>query len=125
MSRLVEQQAATIARLQARIEHLEKLLYTPEIRDFLEGVRREAAHQRLKWEEEHDMQKAPADWHWLLSHLSGKALFHAAHIGHWPTMAQVNAYHREKYLHHIVTTAAACYNWHQFAAKNHGKPSEP
>lgn len=42
-----------------------------------------------------------ADWFWLLGYLGGKAL-HAHGAG--------NA---EKAEHHIITTAAACANWHR------------
>jgi hypothetical protein len=70
---------------------------TPEIKDFMVAVEREAKHQRLKWGSEHDAGKADVDWLWLLGYLAGKAI-------HAPTP--------EKALHHIITSAAACLNWH-------------
>lgn len=75
-------------------------LATPEIHDFMLAVEREAAHQRDRWETEHDSGKSPEDWLWLVAYLSVKA-------------TQANRYgDQKKYLHHIVTCAAACCNWH-------------
>lgn len=68
---------------------------TPEIEDFIKAIRNEALHQRERWGSEHDAGKTDADWFWLIGYLAGKAL-------HKP----------EKILHHIITTAAACLNWH-------------
>lgn len=70
-------------------------LSTPEIADFLAAVEREALHQRDRWGVDHDAGKADSDWFWLIGFLAGKAL-------HKP----------EKMLHHIITAAAACLNWH-------------
>jgi hypothetical protein len=84
---------AELARLQA-------LLNTPELHDFAKGVVLEAAHQRERWSTDHDAGKAPADWFWLLGYLGGKAL--KAHIDG----------NTEKALHHTISTAAACANWH-------------
>lgn len=71
------------------------LIHNPHTTDFLEAVRTEAAFQREHWKAEHDAGKDDADWFWLVGYLAGKAL-------HKP----------EKQLHHIITTAAACLNWH-------------
>lgn len=96
---------AAVAEARAQIEQLQKrntdlcaqlaTLNTPEIHDFIVAVEREAKHQRLRWGSDHDAGKADADWFWLIGYLAGKAL-------HKP----------EKQLHHIITTAAACLNWH-------------
>ena len=83
-----------------RLLELEAQLNTPETAFFLEGVKREAAHQRARWGSEHDEGKEPSDWFWLLGYLSGKAL--AAHI----------AGNIEKALHHTISSAAALANWH-------------
>lgn len=77
------------------------LLNTPELRDFASAVVREAAHQRSRWPAGHDANKAPADWFWLIGWLAGKA---------------VHATTDEKRLHHIITAAAACANWHAHEA---------
>jgi hypothetical protein len=78
-----------------RVAELEALINNPHTADFLEAVRLEAAHQRERWGTEHDDGKTDADWFWLVGYLAGKAI-------HKP----------EKQLHHIITTAAACLNWH-------------
>lgn len=70
-------------------------LNTPEIADFLVAVEREALHQRDRWGSEHDAGKTDADWFWLIGYLAGKAINKP-----------------EKLLHHVITTAAACLNWH-------------
>lgn len=70
-------------------------LNTPEIADFLAAVEREALHQRDRWAAEHDAGKTDADWFWLIGYLAGKAINKP-----------------DKILHHIITTAAACLNWH-------------
>lgn len=74
-----------------------RAINTPEIEDFLAAVHNEALHQRERWGSDQDAGKADADWLWLLGYLAGKALH-----------AQTD----EKRLHHIITTAAACLNWH-------------
>lgn len=73
-------------------------LSTPEIHDFIVAVEREALHQRDRWGSDHDAGKTDADWFWLIGYVAGKAL-------HKP----------EKRLHHIITTAAVCLNWHAHA----------
>jgi hypothetical protein len=77
------------------IERLDALINNPHTADFLEAVRTEAAHQRERWGSDHDAGKGDADWFWLIGYLAGKTLSKP-----------------EKQLHHIITTAAACLNWH-------------
>lgn len=88
-----------IALLSERVAELEAKLNTPEILDFVEAVRLEAAHQRQRWASDHDAGKTDADWFWLIGFLAGKALHNP---GGEP----------EKRLHRIVTVAAAAANWH-------------
>lgn len=83
-----------------RVRELEGERDQPETEDFFKGVPLEAAHQRHRWGVEHDGGKAPMDWFWLVGYLAGKCL--AAHI----------AGNQEKALHHAISTAAACANWH-------------
>lgn len=83
------------------IERLNAIINTPQADDFLRAVSTEAEHQRQRWGSEHDVGKTPADWFWLIGYLAGKAL-HAHASGNV-----------EKAEHHIITTAAACANWHQ------------
>lgn len=87
--------SAEIDALRAEVERLEALLNTPEIVDFLRGVELEAAHQRDRWAAT-DPLKTDADWFWTVGYLVGKAL-------HKP----------EKRLHHLITAAAALFNWHR------------
>jgi hypothetical protein len=86
--------------LRAEVDRLKKLINTPEILDFVKAVQIEAVHQRERWGTEQDEGKTAADWFWLLGYLAGKAL-HSDKVGD-----------HEKLLHHIITTAAACANWH-------------
>ena len=79
-------------------ERLSGLINTPRVDDFLKAVRTEAAHQIERWGAAHDEGKTDADWFWLIGYLAGKALNKP-----------------DKKLHHIITTAAACLNWHGHA----------
>lgn len=81
-------------------ERLTTLINTPELTDFTKGMQREAAHQRERWDTDHDDGKTAADWFWLLGYLAQKAMY-----------AQL-AGNINKALHHTITTAAACANWH-------------
>jgi hypothetical protein len=89
---------------EERAARLEALINTPELEDFLAGVRLEAAHQVERWGESHDRSKSAENWYWLLGYLAGKAL-RAAIIGD-----------RAKALHHCVSSAAALLNWHRAIA---------
>ena len=71
---------------------------TPEIKDFLLAVENEALHQRMRWGSEHDAGKTDQDWFWLIGYLAQKPLYPGCTL--------------DKSLHHMVTTAAACLNWH-------------
>lgn len=86
--------------LVEEIERLQGLLNTPEVNDFTDAVRREAAHQRERWGTDHDAGKQPEDWFWLLGYLAGKAL------------SAAKAGNRDKALHHTISSAAALANWH-------------
>ena len=90
------------AALEARVVELATQLNTPELHDFAQAVVLEAAHQRARWGSDHDAGKTPADWFWLIGYLAGKAL-HRAEQGEGDP---------DKCLHHIITTAAVCANWH-------------
>lgn len=91
----VERLGYEVCALQVENSRLSGLINNPHTADFLEAVRLEAAHQRERWGSDHDSGKTDAAWFWLVGYLAGKAL-------HKP----------EKQLHHIITTAAACLNWH-------------
>lgn len=106
--------AVTFIKMQEEINRLDALINNAHTKDFLEAVRLEAAHQREKWGVEHDAGKTDEDWYWLLGYLGGKAL-HAAKL-YEPDAMNIDANPPKpfitKQLHHIITTAAACLNWH-------------
>jgi hypothetical protein len=81
------------------VVRLDGLINTPQVIDFLEAVRTEAAHQRERWGEDHDSMKRREDWFWLIGYLAGKVI----------RPAQT----KEKRLHRIITIAAAALNWHR------------
>lgn len=89
-----------VAKAQARVAALEALINTPAIDDFLQAVKFEAAHQCERWGTANDAGKTPADWFWVIGYLAGKAL-HSMISGN-----------NHKALHHTISTAAACLNWH-------------
>lgn len=86
--------------LRAEVARLTGLLNSPETGDFLKGVSLEIPHQRERWGAQHDAGKGPLDWVWLLGYLVNKAA-KAALDGD-----------TEKALHHTISSAAACGNWH-------------
>lgn len=77
------------------IKRLDGLINNAHTDDFLSSVALEAAHQRERWPAEDDRGKTDPDWFWLLGYLAGKALTKP-----------------DKKVHHIITTAATCLNWH-------------
>jgi hypothetical protein len=95
---------ADLAKANAKLAAAEKdaakyrAINTPEIEHFLQAVHNEALHQRERWDSDHDAGKEDTDWYWLIGYLAGKAIR--------PNQT------REKVLHHIITTAAVCLNWH-------------
>lgn len=87
------------ARLES-VEEYKRSLDVPELEDFTKGTILEAQHQRQRWGDEHDTQKDPEEWFWLVGYLAGKGL-HAQRAGNM-----------EKFKHHLVTGAAVLANWH-------------
>jgi hypothetical protein len=68
---------------------------------FVEAVVNEARHQRLRYGDDHDLQKDGFDWYWTLGYLAAKA-GRADNDGDFA-----------KALHHTVTAAALLANWHR------------
>ena len=89
------------ADFQRENARLRALIDTPEIVDFVEAVKREAAHQRERWGESHDQDKSPEDWFWTLGYLAGKAL------------GAFKANDMPKALHHLVSSSALLSNQHR------------
>jgi len=85
---------------------LDALVNNPETENFLRGVQLEAGHQVEKWGEAHDRGKSAENWFWLVGYLAGKCL-RAAITGD-----------RTKALHHTISTAAACLNWHKAISRD-------
>lgn len=87
--------------LRSEIDRLNAIINSPQKEDFIRAVSTEAEHQRQRWGVKHDGGKSPSDWFWLIGYLAGKALH--AHASDNLAKAE----------HHIITTAAACANWHK------------
>lgn len=94
-----QQLDALLADERAKERH--RLVNTPETFHFLDGVAFEAEHQRQRWGTAHDAGKTPFDWVFLIGHLATRAA------------VQFVAGNLDKALHHCITTAAVCFNWHQ------------
>jgi len=115
-------------KLQAKakeFDRLHALVNTPELVDFPAAVHLEAVHQEERWGKKEQESKAAIDWFWLVGYLSGRALEHDREAER--LLAQVGgsdaeadrafydlqiAHHREKAVHHTITTAAALNHWH-------------
>lgn len=90
------------------IKRLNALINNPEIDDFLEGVRLEAAHQRDRYPKDHDGSKTAWDWFWLIGYLAQKAA----------VAAIAGDTHKAK--HHTISTSAAMFNWHRHLSAGKG-----
>lgn len=90
-----------IEQLEREILRLKAVINTPEIDDFLQGVRLEAAHQEERWGSTDDGGKSPIDWFWLLGYLGGKCL------------AACLAGDIRRAKHHTISSAAMLFNWHR------------
>lgn len=124
MKHLTQEEFDRLTAEAAEGRRLSALVNTPELLDFQKAVLLEAVHQQDRWGCAHDGGKTPADWFWLLGYLGGRALEHhkeaerldgeisnASAPGYEILRKQIT-YHREKAVHHCITTAAACANWH-------------
>lgn len=97
---MAELDSDALRAVLAELEQYRKLINTPQVTDFLESVRAEAAHQVHRWGEAHDRGKSAENWFWLVGYLAGKAL-----------RATIEG-DRDKALHHTISSAAALLNWH-------------
>jgi hypothetical protein len=97
----IDAHIAKHAEMAREVARLNAIINTPQADDFMRAVSIEAEHQRQRWGNSHDGGKEPADWFWLIGYLAGKALH--AHVSGDTAKAE----------HHVITTAAACANWHQ------------
>lgn len=97
---------------EAEINRLENALApidVPIIDDFIAGIQNESEYQRAHWGEEHDAEKNPADWLWLIAHLTTKA--HEA----------VRNGDMDKARHHTISAAATLFNWHSLLSGGVGQ----
>jgi hypothetical protein len=83
-----------------------ELINTPEINDFVSGVKAEAAHQTDKWGVDHEENKYPHDYALVIDKLKGKQA-----LAIWDKDI-------EKYKHHLITMAAASFNAHRQISKD-------
>ena len=90
----------TYEELKKKYEYVMRLVNTPELNDFAQGVVMEAIHQNNRWGPDHDREKTPLEWFWVLGHLANKATFYLL----------AGDYSKAK--HHLISTAALCNNWH-------------
>lgn len=127
MKHLTQEEFDRLTTEAAEGRRLSALINTPELLDFQKAVLLEAVHQQDRWGSDHDGGKTPEDWFWLISYLSGRALAHHKEAERLSTLVsevykendlarlaiegQID-FHREKAVHHCITTAAACANWH-------------
>ncbi len=82
-------------------EYRNQLINTPEVEDFMNGVKIEAVHQTEKWGADHEESKYPHDYSLVLDKLKGKQA-----LAIWDRNI-------EKYKHHLITMAAVCHNIHR------------
>jgi hypothetical protein len=96
----LEEMASLTIDVVAELQRLRAAINTPQIADFAAAIRLEAVHQVERWGVDHDAGKRAEDWVTLVAYLLGKAT--RAH------------YDRDgdKLLHHVITIAAVCSNWH-------------
>jgi hypothetical protein len=115
---------------EAERARLHDLVNTPELVNFPLAVQLEAVHQVERWGKEDRTSKEPLDWYWLVGYLAGRAQEHHKEAERLLPLLQawsLNSphakelldhlreqidFHREKAVHHCITTAAALSHWH-------------
>ena len=125
MKMLSDQEYETLLAKARECDRLHTLINTPELVAFPEAVHLEAIHQEERWGRKDRETKAAIDWFWLVGYLAGRALEHdkeAERLAHMAAAedsdagrafyAKHIALHREKAVHHTITTAAALNHWH-------------
>jgi hypothetical protein len=98
--------AHDLETMRSEVARLQLLINTPELEDFLQGVKVEQAHQVERWGDAHDRSKSAENWYWLVGYLAGKAL------------RSSTSGDREKALHHTISSAAALFQWHKAIARD-------
>jgi hypothetical protein len=106
----------------ARADELQALIDTPELVDFPKAVHLEAVHQVVRCGTADREGKGPYEWFWLLSHLATRALEHHKEAERLSAVSGAQqcdeahssaiAHHRNKAVHHVITSAAVMSHWH-------------
>lgn len=112
MTEVVDAAHAERDEARANLAEASRAWDGPETTDWIEGARKEAAHQIARWGTKHDAGKDPEAWFWLVGYLAGKLL--AAH----------KAGDIDKAKHHTIATGAALLNWHANLS-GHGEQMRP
>lgn len=113
-------------RAQNEATRLKEMLNQPHLHDFIKAVKLEALHQRERHGAEHDAGKSDEDWLFLVGFLGGKAVqagktatdfketgaYLEKEWGDGREELQYAKTYIDKRLHHIITMAAVCLNWH-------------
>ena len=87
--------------IEERVKELELLINSPELEDFMKGVRLESAHQTEAQGKDNEELKYPHDYALVLDKLKGKQA-----LAIWDKDT-------EKYMHHLITMASVCHNAHR------------
>lgn len=135
MKMLTQAEWDELQAYKAEAIRLTAIVNTPELIDFPKAVMLEAQHQEARWGTEDRESKSPADWFRLVTHLSTRALEHHKEAERlaattsdedvaWDQMAldallKQQRHHREKAVHHTITTAAALAHWHASIVGKH------
>lgn len=125
MIHLTQGQYDELQAAAAERDRLHALINTPELINFPAAVHLEAVHQEQRWGSADRESKTPYQWFWLLGHLATRALEHhkeaerlaAEAAGQIDSMAKMTLqtqvdHHREKAVHHAITSAAVLNHWH-------------
>ena len=125
MKTLTDHEYETLLAKAREGERLAALINTPELVDFPGAVHLEAIHQEERWGRQDRESKAAIDWFWLVGYLAGRALEHDKEAERLATESAAEGseagrafyarqihLHREKAVHHTITTAAALNHWH-------------
>lgn len=88
----------------------DETIATPEIEDFVTAFKREAVYQGERWKDDDAAKRDGTQWHGLALYLMGKVMNdqHEADDKRTP---------RDRRLHRIIATAAACFHWHRAEKK--------
>lgn len=96
-----DEKAFRIGLVNMLNDHAKKVINTPEVNDFMEGVKLEAAHQTARWGEKDEHMKPPHHYIMVFTKLLGKMS-----VAIWDRDI-------EKFKHHCITMGAVGHNVHR------------